>query len=496
MTIVGEKHIIPSANAATAATAAAEDNTIPRANAAAAATAAAEDNTIPPTNAAAAATTAAENNTFPPANEATATTTAAEDNTIPPANEAAAAATAKTTTTPSWGNEALNGSSQPQNIPPRGDTNVGSGTLSLELFEDDSQYKVHTDEMKRGVKACLEKQGPNGFSDNILTDKLISAVSRDIESVFSQLMNKVFTITKLTPSRLAMLSDVPNFQYSKHVGFYTEFLYPLLSVSTNTGPPLYLLRPAPSVLAISLFDCCLLWVLRRCRRSSLLVTTPNPRLCTSSDYDSVVPAALLLDRFPPACLLASHCSITSFDGRRPPTPSCCPTLLCSASNRVSRPTDDLSIQSPPSNNPHANRLRSLGFTNRLQLQSALRLSHHSLPATAIHQFPSCLTPLLLLSLKRLQSTPSLSSSSARSSASGSRYPKRAHLKKSSTPTPAPTQAPPSPVSLCPRKAASLSACSSSSASQSSVTSMSVSSSDSSVASSTQSAKNACSSSGF
>eukprot|EP00536_Pseudo-nitzschia_multiseries_P018138 jgi/Psemu1/54281/gm1.54281_g len=90
--------------------------------------------------------------------------------------------------------------------------------------------------------------------------------------------------------------------------------------------------------------------------------------------------------------------------------------------------------------------------------------------------------------KRLQSTPSLSSSSARSSASGSRYPKRAHLKKSSTPPPAPTQATPSPSSLRPRKDASLSACSSSLASQSSVTSMSVSSSDSSVASSTQSAK--------
>eukprot|EP00536_Pseudo-nitzschia_multiseries_P018458 jgi/Psemu1/55709/gm1.55709_g len=89
--------------------------------------------------------------------------------------------------------------------------------------------------------------------------------------------------------------------------------------------------------------------------------------------------------------------------------------------------------------------------------------------------------------KRLQSTPSLSSSSARS-ASGSRYPKRAHLKKSSPPTPAPTQATPSPSSLCPRKDASLSDCSSSSASQSSVTSMSVSSSDSSVASSTQSTK--------
>eukprot|EP00536_Pseudo-nitzschia_multiseries_P000284 jgi/Psemu1/622/gm1.622_g len=59
--------------------------------------------------------------------------------------------------------------------------------------------------------------------------------------------------------------------------------------------------------------------------------------------------------------------------------------------------------------------------------------------------------------KRLQSTPSLSSSSARSSASGSRYPKRAHLKKSSTPTPAPTQATPSPSSLRPRKDASMSA---------------------------------------
>eukprot|EP00536_Pseudo-nitzschia_multiseries_P011060 jgi/Psemu1/27738/gm1.27738_g len=84
--------------------------------------------------------------------------------------------------------------------------------------------------------------------------------------------------------------------------------------------------------------------------------------------------------------------------------------------------------------------------------------------------------------KRLQSTPSLSSSSACSSASGSRYPKRAHLKKSS-PTPVPTHATPSPSSLRPWKDAPLSA-SSSSASQSSVTSMSVSSSDSSVASST------------
>eukprot|EP00536_Pseudo-nitzschia_multiseries_P019499 jgi/Psemu1/61042/gm1.61042_g len=59
--------------------------------------------------------------------------------------------------------------------------------------------------------------------------------------------------------------------------------------------------------------------------------------------------------------------------------------------------------------------------------------------------------------KRLQSTPSLSSSSARSSASGSRYPKRVHLKKSSPPTPAPTQATPSPSSLRPWKDASLSA---------------------------------------
>eukprot|EP00536_Pseudo-nitzschia_multiseries_P012760 jgi/Psemu1/33072/gm1.33072_g len=88
--------------------------------------------------------------------------------------------------------------------------------------------------------------------------------------------------------------------------------------------------------------------------------------------------------------------------------------------------------------------------------------------------------------KRLQSTPSLSSSSARSS--GSRYPKRALLKKSfPSPTPVPTQATPSPSSLHPRNDAPLSA-SSSSASQSSVTSMSVSSLDSSVASSTRSAK--------
>eukprot|EP00536_Pseudo-nitzschia_multiseries_P012256 jgi/Psemu1/31481/gm1.31481_g len=86
--------------------------------------------------------------------------------------------------------------------------------------------------------------------------------------------------------------------------------------------------------------------------------------------------------------------------------------------------------------------------------------------------------------KRLQATPSLSSLSARSS--GSRYPKCAHLKKSSpSPTPVPTQATPS--SLHPRHDAPLSA-SSSSSSQSSFTSMSVSSSDSSVASSTRSAK--------
>eukprot|EP00536_Pseudo-nitzschia_multiseries_P018023 jgi/Psemu1/53755/gm1.53755_g len=55
--------------------------------------------------------------------------------------------------------------------------------------------------------------------------------------------------------------------------------------------------------------------------------------------------------------------------------------------------------------------------------------------------------------KRLQATPSLSSLSARSP--GSRYPKRAHLKKSSPPTPAPTRATPSPSSLRPRNSASL-----------------------------------------
>eukprot|EP00536_Pseudo-nitzschia_multiseries_P009407 jgi/Psemu1/23105/gm1.23105_g len=78
--------------------------------------------------------------------------------------------------------------------------NDGGGTLSLQLFEDDSQYKVHTDAMKRHVKACLEQQGPNGFSENILTDELITAGSRDIASVFSQLMNKVFIVMKLFSS--------------------------------------------------------------------------------------------------------------------------------------------------------------------------------------------------------------------------------------------------------------------------------------------------------
>eukprot|EP00536_Pseudo-nitzschia_multiseries_P004620 jgi/Psemu1/10378/gm1.10378_g len=73
--------------------------------------------------------------------------------------------------------------------------NVGGGTLSLQLFEDDSQYKVHTDAMKGRVKACLERQGPNCFSDNILTYELITAVSWDITSVFSELMNKVFIVT-------------------------------------------------------------------------------------------------------------------------------------------------------------------------------------------------------------------------------------------------------------------------------------------------------------
>eukprot|EP00536_Pseudo-nitzschia_multiseries_P007375 jgi/Psemu1/17844/gm1.17844_g len=160
----------------------------------------------------------------------------------------------------------------------------------------------------------------------------------------------------------------------------------------------------------------------------------------------------------------------------------------------SRPTDDLSIQShlicfqlhhpattltridsDPSDSPTVcNYNRYCGSRITLSQQSLYTNSHH---AYSPYSYSAS-----------LQSTPSLSSSSAHSFASGSRYPKHAHLKKSSTPTPAPTQAPPSPSSLRPWKDASLSACSSSSTSQSSVTSMSVSSSDSSVASSTQSAK--------
>eukprot|EP00536_Pseudo-nitzschia_multiseries_P010390 jgi/Psemu1/25800/gm1.25800_g len=36
---------------------------------------------------------------------------------------------------------------------------------SLELFDDDSQYKAVKDAMKRRVKACLKQQGPIGFSE-------------------------------------------------------------------------------------------------------------------------------------------------------------------------------------------------------------------------------------------------------------------------------------------------------------------------------------------
>eukprot|EP00536_Pseudo-nitzschia_multiseries_P019378 jgi/Psemu1/60417/gm1.60417_g len=53
-------------------------------------------------------------------------------------------------------------------------------------------------QIRRRVKAGLKQQGPNGFSENILTDELITAVSRDIKSVFSHVMNKVFIVTKLS----------------------------------------------------------------------------------------------------------------------------------------------------------------------------------------------------------------------------------------------------------------------------------------------------------
>eukprot|EP00536_Pseudo-nitzschia_multiseries_P012622 jgi/Psemu1/32661/gm1.32661_g len=104
--------------------------------------------------AAATATAAAEDNTISPRDEAAAATAASEDNTIPPPGDEAAAADTDTALL---------------KAPP-------TGTLSLELVEDDSQYKVHVDAMKRHVKACLEQKGPTGFSKNILTDELITAI--------------------------------------------------------------------------------------------------------------------------------------------------------------------------------------------------------------------------------------------------------------------------------------------------------------------------------
>eukprot|EP00536_Pseudo-nitzschia_multiseries_P000886 jgi/Psemu1/2039/gm1.2039_g len=91
----------------------------------------------------------------------------------------------------SHGGEVQNGTVPTAAVTPAG---ARHSTLPSNVFEDDSQCKVHKEAMKRHVKACLQNQGANGFFD-ILTDKLITAVSQDIKLVFSQLMNKVYIIT-------------------------------------------------------------------------------------------------------------------------------------------------------------------------------------------------------------------------------------------------------------------------------------------------------------
>eukprot|EP00536_Pseudo-nitzschia_multiseries_P013850 jgi/Psemu1/36675/gm1.36675_g len=241
-----------------------------------------------------------------------------------------------------------------------------------------------------------------------------------------------------------MLSDVPNFQ------------------------------PAPSVLAISLFDCGLLWLRLRQRGPRCASACSPPSSCLLACFP-------LLHYIPPAATIVL-----------PDSPLLCFQPRLSPDRRSIHP---ITAQQQPS--------RESTLLPRIHQPSATTINIAALASlspsnryTPIPIMPNPPTPTqpregrssASSPKKRLQSTPSLSSSSARSSASGSRYPKRAHLKKSSTPSPAPTQATPSPSSLRPRKDASMSAGSSSSASQSSVTSMSVSSSDSSVASSTQSSK--------
>eukprot|EP00536_Pseudo-nitzschia_multiseries_P016903 jgi/Psemu1/48295/gm1.48295_g len=49
------------------------------------------------------------------------------------------------------------------------------------IFENESEYKVHVEAMRRHLEACLQNRGSEGFSA-VLTDKFISAVSQDLQS--------------------------------------------------------------------------------------------------------------------------------------------------------------------------------------------------------------------------------------------------------------------------------------------------------------------------
>eukprot|EP00536_Pseudo-nitzschia_multiseries_P004809 jgi/Psemu1/10927/gm1.10927_g len=335
-----------------------------------------------------------------------------------------------------------------------------------------------------------------------------------------------------TTLRPATLSDVPNFQYLKHVEFDTDSLSTISSPSTLS---------LPTSGSASPFYALLFLLLLHIRNPPLLLIASLPPTPVSPPYCPLPPlrsgASLnhTLSPFLPRNLfpeISSSAHPTAPPSHHlsplPSPPSLDPPLL-----RLNHPTPRratfvvaatasillFSLQRPlhytdrsllpPSTPPPAQHrpapLLLLTAPSHCFIESIAPLpaivqpphcsldwlhSNFGLPGSTRSMPPPTSPPASTAGRasasspkKRLQASPSLSSSSAR----GSRYPKRAHLKKSSTPTPAPTRATPSPSSLRPRKDASLSACSSSSASQSSVTSISVSSSDSSVASSTQSA---------
>eukprot|EP00536_Pseudo-nitzschia_multiseries_P018698 jgi/Psemu1/56853/gm1.56853_g len=145
------------------------------------------------------------------------------------------------------------------------------------------------------------------------------------------------------------------------------------------------------------------------------VRNSTVRNSNPTDDNRVATAALVPEVATRRLLCPRHITFYTRSSLRPPTPSNHrsldppPTSLCSVSNRVSRrptaavdsrPTDDLSIQSHLLCFQLHHPATTLTRIDSDPSDSPTVCNYNRYCGSRIHQFPSCLLPLLLLSLVR------------------------------------------------------------------------------------------------